>query len=452
MVIDWIVILPPILAIAVAVWRKEVIIALVLALFFSEIIIAGWDPASGFTEAINRIVAVFESPGNTRVLLFSLIVGGLIEYIQVSGGVSACVRKLTNMGLTKTPRQVGLLTTFTGLFIFIETNLSILTAGILSRGLFDKFRMSRERLAYIIDSTCAPVAVLVLLNGWGAYLLGLISNYELSEPVYTLAMTIPLNFYAVLTIIIVFYTVLTGNVHGSMKTAETFQTESDLDDPEPPTKARYMLIPLGVMTFGIVFFLWITGDGNIMQGSGSTSVLWATALAVAVAYLMLLGEKVFTHRQLVDISFDGMSNLLPLVSIVLLSLALGASLQALGTGAFVASMIGRFLPVITITPLIFVAAGIIAFTTGTSWGTFAIMVPIGLPLALSLSIPPALILSALIGGGIFGDHCSPISDTTIISSLAAGCDHYDHVRTQLPYALVVGTATIVLYFLAGFWI
>lgn len=449
---DWIVILPPILAIAIAVWRKEVIIALLLALFISEVIIAGWHPALGFTGAIDRIVAVFESPGNTRVLLFSLIVGALIEYIQVSGGVSACVKKLTGMGLTKTPRQVGLLTTFTGLIIFIETNLSILTAGILSRGLFDKFKMSRERLAYIIDSTCAPVAVLVLLNGWGAYLLGLISNYELSEPVYTLAMTIPLNFYAVATIAFVFYTVLTGKVYGPMKTAETFQTESELDDPEPPTKARYMLVPLGFMTFGIVFFLWITGDGNIMQGSGSTSVLWATVLAVAVGYLMLIGEKVFTHREMIDITFDGMSNLLPLVSIVLLSLALGASLQALGTGSFVASMIGQFLPAITIAPLIFVAAGVIAFTTGTSWGTFAIMVPIGLPLAFSMGIHPSLVLSALIGGGIFGDHCSPISDTTIISSLAAGCDHYDHVRTQLPYALVTGTFAVLLYFVAGFWL
>lgn len=449
---DWIVILPPILAIIVAIWRKEVIIALILSLFFSEIIISGWNPATGFTGVIDRIVAMFESPGNTRILLFSLIVGALIEYIQVSGGVSACVKKLTNMGLTKTPRQVGLLTTFTGLVIFIETNLSILTAGILSRGLFDKFKMSRERLAYIIDSTCAPVAVLILLNGWGAYLLGLISNYELAEPVSTLALTIPLNFYAVLTLVIVFYTVITGKVHGSMKTAETFQSESELDDPAPPTKARYMLIPLGVMTFGIIFFLWLTGDGNIMQGSGSTSVLWATALAVAVGYVLLRAEKVFSHQELVDISFDGMSNLLPLVSIVLLSLALGASLQELGTGEFISSMIGQFLPAITIAPLIFVAAGAIAFTTGTSWGTFAIMVPIGLPLAFSLGIHPSLILSALIGGGIFGDHCSPISDTTIISSLAAGCDHYDHVRTQLPYALTTGSVAVVLYFVAGFWL
>jgi len=448
---DWISILPAIFAIAIAVWRKEVIIALILGLFFSEIIIAGWNPASGFMGTIERIVAVFENPGNTQILLFSLIVGALIEYIQVSGGVSACVKKLTGMGLTRTPRQVGLLTTFTGLVIFIETNLSILTAGILSRGLFDKFKMSRERLAYIIDSTCAPVAVLILLNGWGAYLLGLISNYNLSEPVYTLAMTIPLNFYALLTLVAVFYTVLTERVHGPMKTADTFQSESDLEDPASPTKVRYMLAPLGVMTFGIIFFLWLTGDGNIMQGEGAISVLWATTLAVAVGYVMLRTDKVFSHKELVDISFDGMSNLLPLVSIVLLSFALGSSFQDLGTGAFISSLIGQYLPAVTIAPLIFIAAGVIAFTTGTSWGTFAIMVPIGLPLAFSMDIHPSLVLSALIGGGIFGDHCSPISDTTIISSLAAGCDHYDHVRTQLPYAITTGVGAVVLYLVAGFW-
>lgn len=449
---DWISILPPAFAIATAIWRKEVIIALILSLFLSEIAISGWNPGAGFLSTIDRIVEVFESPGNVQILLFSLIVGALIEYIQVSGGVSATVQKLTRMGLTKNPRQVGLLTTFTGLFIFIETNLSILTAGILSRGLFDKFKMSRERLAYIIDSTCAPVAVLILLNGWGAYLLGLISNYELSEPVSTLAMTIPLNFYALLTIAGVFYTVLTQKVHGPMKTAETFQSESDLDGPAPPTKARYMLVPLAVMTFGIIFFLWYTGDGNLMQGEGALSVLLATSLAVAAGYILLYAEKVFSHKKLVDISFNGMSNLLPLVTIVLLSLAFGSSLQELGTGKFVSSMIGQFLPAIAIAPLIFIAAGIIAFTTGTSWGTFAIMVPIGLPLAFSMGIHPALVLSALIGGGIFGDHCSPISDTTIISSLAAGCSHYDHVRTQLPYALTTGGITIFLYFLAGFWL
>ena len=446
---DWIVVLPPILAIAIALWRKEVIISLLAALFLSEWMIASYHPGGAFMQLIERIVTVFESPANTSILLFSLMVGALIEYIKTSGGVSAVVQRLSSMGLTKTPRQAGTLTSITGILIFIETNLSILTAGILSRGLFDKFNMSRERLAYIVDSTCAPVAVLILLNGWGAYLLGLIGNYDIANPVSVLAATVPLNFYALLTLGVVFYTVITGKVYGPMKRQETYNTDTDLDDTEQPTKARYMLVPLVVMTAGILFFLWLTGDGNIMDGSGATSVLWATSLAIVVGYLLLRFEKVYTHKELVDLSFEGMSNLLPLVTIVLLSITLGVSLRELGTGTYISSLIGSYLPTFLITPLIFVAAGAIAFTTGTSWGTFALMIPIGIPLALDVTLSTPLVLSAIIGGGVFGDHCSPISDTTLMSSLAAGCDHLDHVKTQLPYSLTTGGITFVLYLVMG---
>src|SRR5699024_10428844 len=352
---DWIVILPPIIAIVIALWRKEVVISLLAALFLSEWLIASFNPGLAFTRLLERVVAVFESPSNTSILLFSLMVGALIEYIKTSGGVSAMVERLSQIGLTKTPRQVGLLTSITGILIFIETNLSILTAGILSRGLFDKFNMSRERLAYIVDSTCAPVAVLILFNGWGAYLLGLIGNYDIANPVSVLAATVPLNFYALLTLAVVFYNVMTEKVYGPMKKIESYNTDVELDDTEAPTKARYMLVPLGVMTGGILFFLWFTGSGNIMQGSGATSVLWATALAIASGYLLLRYDKVYTHKELVDLTFEGMSNLLPLVTIVLLSIALGMSLRELGTGTYIASLIGSYLPKFLITPLIFLA-------------------------------------------------------------------------------------------------
>ena len=186
-----------------------------------------------------------------------------------------------------------------------------------------------------------------------------------------------------------------------------------------------------------------------MDGSGATSVLWATSLSMVAGYCLLRFEKVYTHKELVDLSFEGMSNLLPLVTIVLLSITLGLSLRELGTGTYISSLIGSYLPAFLITPLIFVAAGAIAFTTGTSWGTFALMVPICIPLALDVAISTPLMLSAIIGGGVFGDHCSPISDTTLMSSLAAGCEHLDHVKTQLPYALTTGGVTFVLYLLAG---
>ncbi|MFB0911967.1 MAG: Na+/H+ antiporter NhaC family protein, partial [Glaciecola sp.] len=205
----------------------------------------------------------------------------------------------------------------------------------------------------------------------------------------------------------------------------------------PATKSRFMLIPLLVMIIGMFSFMFMTGEGDITQGSGSKSVLYATFLACIVAYGQLLWYKRFTHQQSIKIGFSGMGELLPLVTIVLLSIALGTSLKALGTGVFVSGLVGDNLPLILVVPMLFIAGAIMSFTTGTSWGTFAILIPIGMPLVATLGLPPSLVLAAILGGGIFGDHCSPISDTTAISSLAAGCDLLTHVKTQMPYALFV---------------
>jgi len=145
------------------------------------------------------------------------------------------------------------------------------------------------------------------------------------------------------------------------------------------------------------------------------------------------------------IGFEGMGELLPLVTIVLFSLALGASLKELGTGIFIAGLVGEFLPVYLIVPMLFLAGALISFSTGTSWGTFAILIPIGVPLIQVMGLPPSLVLAAILGGGVFGDHCSPISDTTAVSAIASGCDLLEHVRTQLPYALVAGVITLFMY-------
>ena len=156
-----------------------------------------------------------------------------------------------------------------------------------------------------------------------------------------------------------------------------------------------------------------------------------------------------SQHTIMQTMFKGMGELLPLVSIVLLSIALGSSLRTLGTGAFVASIVGDFLPLFLIAPLLFIAGAIMSFTTGTSWGTFAILIPIGMPLAMSLGLPPTLVLSAILGGGVFGDHCSPISDTSAVAALASGCDLLTHVKTQLPYAMAAGGATIIAYIIAS---
>ncbi|TQF69742.1 Na+/H+ antiporter NhaC family protein [Pseudoalteromonas luteoviolacea] len=453
---SWYSILPPLIAIAVVFWRKEVILALILALVSSEflLVLNTHDQSifATFTNSIERIIDVVTSAGNSRILIFSIVIGALLAYIRESGGVSATVQKLMNIGVAKTKKQVGLLTMFTGIAVFIESNMSVLTSGIVSRGLFDKFKMSRARLAYVIDSTSAPVCILILLNGWGAYVLGLLSNYELEQSAVTILWgSVAFNFYAIIALIIVLYTIVFDKVHGPMKVAEEKleQQEVSLDAGPHASKARFMLIPLTTLIVSMVGFMYWTGDGVLANGSGSKSVLYATVLSCAIAYSLLLAEKQFTHHQLVDIGFKGMGELLPLVCIVLLSLTLGASLKDLGTGVFVAQLVGAYLPVYFIVPVLFLTGAVMSFTTGTSWGTFAILIPIGVPLIQTLGLPPSLVVGAILSGGIFGDHCSPISDTSAVSALASGCDLLTHVKTQLPYALVGGVLAFAGYFIAS---
>jgi Na+/H+ antiporter NhaC len=454
---EWLSVLPPLVAIVVVLWRREVILALFLAIFVSELLLTQAF-ANGLLIALlnslERIAAVFADIGNTRILMFSLMIGALMAYMRHSGGVTALVERLVQRGLAGTPRRASLLTSGVGAAIFVEGNLSILTSGIMARGLFDKFGMSRARLAYIIDSTAAPVCILILLNGWGAYVLALLGGYELGAPAAVVLWgTVPLNFYALFALALVFFTAWTGRTFGPMSRREDeVETEYEADIEYPPTRARYMLVPMATLVLGMIGFMLWTGNGSIAAGSGSKSVLYATALACVVAYLMMLGSRRFDHLRLVKIGFDGMGELLPLVTIVLFSLALGASLKELGTGVFIAGLVGDFLPMILVAPMLFLAGALISFSTGTSWGTFAILIPLGMPLVEMLGLPPTLVLAAILGGGVFGDHCSPISDTTAISSLAAGCDLLEHVKTQLPYALVAGAAALVAYFLAGLFL
>ncbi|MDG1707479.1 MAG: Na+/H+ antiporter NhaC family protein [Emcibacteraceae bacterium] len=453
----WLTILPQIVAIGIVLWRKEVVMALLAAIFTSELLLlidaTGGMPILAPIETIERIVGVFSSPDSTRVLMFSLIIGCLIAYLRHSGGVTALVELMINSGVTKTKKQAGLLSFFTGIVLFVESNLSVITAGILSRGIFDKFGMSRERLAYVIDSTSAPVCILLLINGWGAVVLANLQQAGLENAETTLVGTIFYNFYAWIALIIVLYTILSDKLHGPLKNYEAKKQLEVAAMPEPEfpgTKARYMVVPL-LTLIGLIFvFMYWTGDGVIRQGDGSQSILYATVISCLVAYAMMISSGRFNHVELVDIGFKGMNELLPLVTIVLLSLSLGASLKVLGTGAFVAGLAGENLHPIMIVPMLFIASALMAFSTGTSWGTFALMIPIGVPLIQMLGLPPAFVISAILGGGVFGDHCSPISDTTVISSVASGCSLLDHVKTQLPYAMVGGGLTFIVYILVGF--
>jgi Na+/H+ antiporter NhaC len=451
---QWLSVLPPIVAIAVVLWKREVILALFLSIFTAELLqqtsLLSSIPLGGLAT-LERIISVLEDKDNARILVFSLMIGALLAYIRQSGGVTAMVNSIINRGIARNQRQAALLTSGVGVAIFVESNLSVLTAGILSRGLFDRFGMSRAKLAYFIDSTSAPICILILLNAWGAYVLALLGSYELQKPAAQILWgTLPLNFYALATLIIVLITAWTGKYFGPLSTSASLKHEDRAEDlPVDATHPSFMFVPLFVMVGGMIAFMLWTGDGVMANGSGSRSVLYSVSLASLVAYVMMLRSGNFNHVKLVKIGFTGMGELLPLVTIVLFSLALGASLKELGTGVFIAGLVGEYLPIYLIVPMMFLAGALISFSTGTSWGTFAILIPIGVPLIQALGLPPSLVLAAILGGGIFGDHCSPISDTTAVSSIASGCDLLEHVRTQLPYALLAGGITIVMYVVVG---
>ena len=445
---DWLVILPPLVAVLVAVWKREVLLALVVALFTAEFINTGFNPLSAFLASVNRMTAVFTSSGNTEILLFSLIIGALLALMRNSGGVNAFVDYLLAKNIARTPRSTGILTTLLGIVIFIESYLSVLASGIFAQNLFDRFNMSRARLAYIIDSTSSPVSVLILLNGWGAYILGLLDGYGLENPLAVMVASIPLNFYALITLVIVFYTCWSNRVFFALAGHEASSPRQEAPSSEHDGgKVSYFLVPITVLIGSFLGFMLYTGQGSLIAGSGSSSVLYAVLLAIAAAVILLLRDDRYTLKSLTETSYRGMSELLPVVSIILLAFALGASMQALGTGPFIAGLISQALPFWLIAPVVFITAGIISFTTGTSWGTFGILIPVAIPIALTTDLSPSLLLAAVLGGGVFGDHCSPISDSTVLASLAAGCEHLEHVRTQLPYALLGAALSLPLLIL-----
>ncbi len=448
--------LPPLVAIAIAVWRKNAILALAVGIVLTWWMSAGLDPVAAVTGSVTGILAVFEGAGNQRIFIFSLLIGSLLVLMNKSGGVNAFIAQLAAKKLVTNPRQASLLPAIIGTSIFTDTNLSMFTAGIASQSLFDKYGLSRARLAYILDSTCSPVSILLLVNGWGAYILGLLDGYQLIDTVGVLIDTVFYNFYPIIVLVMVYYTAFSTKVYGPMRHSQANEVSApdsiDTSVNEQTGRARYLLLPMALICVLTLLLLAYSGDGDIRRGSGSWSVMWSVITAWLLLCAMLMKDKVFNLSELFSHSLAGIKQLLPVVLILVLSFAFGDAVKAYGTGTYVSQALNQDFPLILFAPLMFVIAGIMAFATGTSWGTFAILMPIAVPLALSSGLPPEFLVAAVLGGGIFGDHSSPISDSTIIASLASGCDHIEHVKTQLPYNVVAAALAMIGYLVMGYYL
>ncbi len=463
---NWTSLLPPLLAIGLAIWTRQVYVSLAAGLWLGFTMLSGWNPLSGLSGAVDGAVAVFGDSGNASVIMFTLVMGALIATVEASGGVKGFVGFLERRRWVNNARRSHFLAWITGCVIFIESNITVLVAGSIARPLFDRYRSSREKLAYIIDSTSAPVCILVPANAWFAYVVSQLDGLGVENPFAVFLDTILINFYAIVAIIFVLAVVWFGIDIGPMRRAEeraatgrrlwpgsTPMVDEEILSPAAndriPPRAVNMVLPILTMVGMMPVGLLITGDGRMTEGSGTTSVLWASLAGLVVAWALMLVQRGFDLQGLVKVALKGAGGLVPLALILLLALALGAVVKELGTGVYVAQVTAGTMPNFVYLPLVFIVAGGIAFSTGTSWGTFAIMLPIAVPAAAALDLPLAPFVAASLSGGIFGDHCSPISDTTIISSMASATDHIDHVRTQLPYALAGGTAAAALFAALG---
>ena len=384
-----------------------------------------------------------------------------------------------------------------GLGIFIESIITVLVVGTVARPLFDRLKISREKLAYLCDSTSAPICILLPINGWGATVLGLLGaqatagNLGEHGALTVFLAAVPLNFYALLAVLIAFVVAWTGWDIGPMRRAERRAREEGkvLRDgarplvdsevvqapplPEAGARLSNMVVPLLVLVLTVPVAIFLTGRAGLHEAgvqaqldsltgwlelldhaSGSAAVFWGVVLGLLAAALLALGQRLYSLDGLVQEVMKGMGGLIPMAVIMTLAFAIGMTCEALGTGRWVAANVEPLLTAAWIAPVVFAVSGLIAFATGTSWGTFAIMIPLAVPLAAAFSDTPdpvsiPLVVAAVLGGGVFGDHCSPISDTTVISYMAACSDHIDHVRTQLPYALLGAAGALVMFYVAG---
>lgn len=482
--------IPPLVAIILAILTKQVFISLLLGIFMGWTMLNGWNPLYGLFDTLQALVDVFADAGNTRTIMFCALVGALIIFMQRSGGVAGFIN-LVQKRLEKYEGRsdstgkviVSLMAWLTGALIFVESSISVLTVGSLYRPLFDKLKISREKLAYIADSSSAPSSILIPFNGWGAFIMTLLVAQGFNDPFATMIKTIGWNFYPLLALLIVPILIILKKDFGPMKKAEERTqngevlwensrpmitdelTEVEIVEGVQP-KAYNMVIPIAVMVLLMPVMLTYTGWTSaaeqtpastmdhillaIGQGSGSTSVLTAVVGAILVSMVSYKVQGIMGIREMVDLTLKGIAGMMPLALLMLFAFAIGSLCKEhLGTGKYVAEISQAWLSPSMAPFMIFLISCFVAFSIGSSWGTFGIMIPIAVGMSTGLGADVHIVIAAALGGGVFGDHCSPISDTTILSSMASATDHVDHVKTQLPYAGIAGILAALGYLAIG---
>ncbi len=435
-----------------ALLTKRVLISLFAGILVGEIIINNYAIADTLHSLVDLTILLFSTPWILKTFGFMLLMGGVMHLMERSGGVNGFVYMLSHkLAVVKSDRAALLLVYIIGIVIFIETSITVLIAGAVGRPLCDAHSISRAKLAYVCDSTSAPVGSILMFNGYGALMLGLITaqmslGFMGGESVEWLIQAVMFNFYALSALLVTFFVIWFTIDIGAMRHALVRHEVSEIQDGGHPL---FMIVPILLMIGGVFLFLYITGEGNILKGSGSSSIFYTMVMTLTLMGLFFVVKKVMPAKTVVQESLRGVRSMIGITSILFFAFAIGQVTSDMHTGVYLASYVNAVLSPAWLAAAVFLLAAVMSFSTGTSWGTFSIMVPIAIPLAVAMDADISLVLGAVISGGVFGDHCSPISDTTIISSMATGCDHVEHVKTQLPYALFSGLIAFSLFALFG---
>ena len=461
-------VVPPLLTIVLALVTKNVFISLLIGIFTSSMVLCGGAPLTGLNDAFYSFIHTFESSGNTITLISFLLIGALIYLIEKSGGVEGFTEvMLKKRALIKTKRGANIFTWLLGIIIFTSGSLSCMVTGSVSRPFNDALKVPHEKSAFIVHATSTPWCVLFPLSGWLAALAGYLTSGGVpeNEAISVLLRSIPLNFYCILAVFGTLAVSLFGiNIGPMRKAEERAEKTGALDNPGrggtlteetmSPSKAKprvlNMLLPMGVLIATILAVLTITGKGNPTQGAGMQSLLWGCILAVFTICILCVAQKLFSVDEVINEMFKGMGTMLPVAGILLFGFTMGNLVKDLDTGNYLTSVFTGVLSPALLPALSFLLCMLLSFATGTSMGTMAIMSVICLPMAISMGISIPLVAGAVFGGAIFGDHASPISDTTIMSCATTGCDIIDHVKTQMPYVLIFAAISLVLYVVLGF--
>jgi Na+/H+ antiporter NhaC len=462
-------VLPPFIAIFLAIWTRQVYLSLMAGIFSAYLILEGGHVFYAVIVSVEVIVNVFADTGNTRTIIFCALVGGLLASVHHNGGVDGFVRFMQKHIGDKegkiNHRGLELSSYLTGFLLFIETSISALTVGAVFKPLYDRNGLSRERLALMADTSSAPSSILIPINAWGAFILSLLAVNGLETPFLYLTGAMKYNFYPIVLVPMMLYFIWSRRSVGTIKNyppRETASEELIQSKDQSSNLPLYLVMPILVMVVSLPCYLILDGWVSSKVGtkfevllfalgnaSGSKAVLMAVVSALLVSALLSRFRHGKWRNGFTSTAIKGTVELMPLAMLMVLAFAIGQACKDLQTGIYLASVVETWIPMGLLPAVIFIISCVVAFSTGTSWGTFSIMLAITIPIAIQTGIPVSLVIAAVLSGGVFGDHCSPISDTTIISSLASGTDHIAHVRTQMPYALIAGVVSFLLFVVVG---